>query len=101
MREALADFAAQRGQGVFAPRVLTPDALLSASSDHAPAVASRLDSRLAWIAVLREPTFAAVEALARCPDFLAHLWSHAQGKFSIAAWLDGLDQLHARPLPGG
>ncbi|HEY4247178.1 MAG TPA: PD-(D/E)XK nuclease family protein [Lacunisphaera sp.] len=52
LREALADHAAQRGQGVFAPRVMTPDALLSSQTDAT--VASRLDSLLAWCAVFRD-----------------------------------------------
>ena len=52
LREALADHAARRNQGVFAPRVLTPDALLTLEPD--PKTATRLDSLLAWIAVLRD-----------------------------------------------
>ena len=44
--------AAKRGQGVFAPRVMTPDALLSSQMDAT--VASRLDSLLAWCAVFRD-----------------------------------------------
>jgi ATP-dependent helicase/nuclease subunit B len=52
LREALADHAARRGQGVFAPRVMTPDALLNTPMDAT--VASRLDSLLAWCAVFRD-----------------------------------------------
>lgn len=52
LREALADFAVRHGQGVFAPRVLTPEGLLGTANDAA--VASRLDSLLAWVAVLRD-----------------------------------------------
>lgn len=52
LREALADHAARRGQGVFAPRVMTPDALLNTQMDAT--VASRLDSLLAWCAVFRD-----------------------------------------------
>jgi ATP-dependent helicase/nuclease subunit B len=50
LREALAEAAAVRGQGVFAPRVATPETLLAL----APAVdaAPRLVSLLAWAGVL-------------------------------------------------
>ena len=52
LRETLAAHAAKRGQGVFAPRVMTPDALLNTQMDAT--VASRLDSLLAWCAVFRD-----------------------------------------------
>ncbi len=52
LRETLAAHAAKRVQGVFAPRVMTPDALLSSQMDAT--VASRLDSLLAWCAVFRD-----------------------------------------------
>lgn len=54
LREALADFASQRGQGVFAPRVVTPDALLATGTEAEAAIASPLDALLAWMAVFRE-----------------------------------------------
>ena len=49
--------------------------------------------------LLRSPTFVAVEALARCPDFIAYLRQQAGGDFSVAHWLGGLDQLQAKCLP--
>lgn len=52
LRETLAAHAAKRGQGAFAPRVMTPDALLSTPMDAT--AASRLDSLLAWCAVFRD-----------------------------------------------
>jgi len=52
LREALADHASRLNQGVFAPRVLTPDALLSTQMDAT--AASRIDSLLAWCAVFRD-----------------------------------------------
>ena len=45
------------------------------------------------------PTFAAVEALARCPDFIGCLQRRSAGKFSAARWLEALDDLHALHLP--
>lgn len=52
----------------------------------------------------RNPTFTHVEALARCPDVLRWLETElppGDGKaFSAARWLAGLDELHARHLPG-
>ena len=51
-------------------------------------------------ALVREPAFDLVQALARCPDFIAWLESRAaDGKFSVAAMLEQLDDLHARHLP--
>jgi len=52
LREALAGYAAQRGQAVFPPRVLTPEALLALGAADGGA-ATRLDVLLAWTAVLR------------------------------------------------
>ena len=51
-------------------------------------------------ALVREPDFAAVSALARCPDFLAWLATRGvvQG-FSAAQTLAALDALHAQHLP--
>lgn len=51
-------------------------------------------------ALAAEPSFAAVEALARCPDFLGYLGSTLGGAFTVEDWLSGLDELHARHLPG-
>lgn len=52
LREALAAYAHGQGQAVFAPRVVTPDQLLAPSPGMA--VASPLESLLAWTALLRE-----------------------------------------------
>lgn len=46
-----------------------------------------------------DPTFAAVEALGRCPDFLAYAQTRGGGAFAPAAWLAGLDRLRSRHLP--
>lgn len=55
---------------------------------------------LAALATLaREDSFAAVVALARCPDFLEFLCAHAGGGFSAAGLLEQLDDLHAAHLP--
>ena len=53
LREALAAHAATRGRAVFSPRVLTPDALVAASSDEDGGTAGRLESLLAWTEVFR------------------------------------------------
>ena len=54
----------------------------------------------ALAALVREPAFDTVQALARAPDFIAWLESRAEpGKFSVAAMLTQLDDLHARHLP--
>ncbi|MDB6166930.1 MAG: rexB [Lacunisphaera sp.] len=54
----------------------------------------------ALAALMREPAFDAVSALARCPDFLAWLEVRAGGAaFSPAAVLRELDELHARHFP--
>ena len=47
----------------------------------------------------REDSFAAVAALARCPDFLACLATTGGERFSAAQFLARLDELHARHLP--
>ena len=49
--------------------------------------------------LVRTPDFAAVSALARCPDVLAWLGAKRGSGFSAARWLAGLDELHARHLP--
>src|SRR5688572_2278189 len=51
LREALAGFAGGRGSAVFAPRVLTPDALVK--QDLANDVGSPLQSLIAWTEVFR------------------------------------------------
>lgn len=53
LREALAELAHGRDAAVFAPRTLTPDALLG-EGGAGPDVASRLEALLAWTEVLRE-----------------------------------------------
>ena len=52
LREALAAHAGQRGQAVFPPRVLPPEAL-TAPGTGAGAEATRIACQLAWIEVLR------------------------------------------------
>ena len=52
LREALAAFAAERGQAVFPPRVVLPEGVV-AGGPAAAGAASRLDTLLAWIAVFR------------------------------------------------
>jgi ATP-dependent helicase/nuclease subunit B len=47
----------------------------------------------------REPSFDAVESLARCPDFLVSLQARLGRDFSAARWLEGLDELRSRHLP--
>jgi len=47
----------------------------------------------------READFAALSAVARCPDVLAWLGAVRGAGFSAARWLAGLDELHARHLP--
>ncbi|MEO6568544.1 MAG: ATP-dependent nuclease subunit B, partial [Opitutaceae bacterium] len=63
----------------------------------------RKDSLFRLITVIvnlgREPTFAVVQQLARCPDFLALLRARIGHVFSAAGWLAEMDQLHARHLP--
>ncbi len=49
--------------------------------------------------LVREPGFETVQALARCPDFLAWLAARADGNFSSSTLLTELDTLHAGHLP--
>ena len=49
--------------------------------------------------LVREDSFAAIETLARCPDFLEFLGARLGAGFSAARWLARLDELHARHLP--
>ncbi|HEY0838135.1 MAG TPA: hypothetical protein VGE72_29760, partial [Azospirillum sp.] len=50
-------------------------------------------------ALVRDEAWPAVEALARCPDFLAFLQARLGAGFSVARFLRGLDALHTRHLP--
>lgn len=60
----------------------------------------RLHTLLTTLAALaHEPAFETVQALARCPDFLAWLDARTGAGFSPAAMLTELDDLHARHLP--
>jgi ATP-dependent helicase/nuclease subunit B len=52
LREALAGFAAQTGQAVFPPRVLSLETLIAPAATTA--VATRVESLMAWAAVFRE-----------------------------------------------
>ncbi|WP_044891529.1 PD-(D/E)XK nuclease family protein [Opitutus terrae] len=47
----------------------------------------------------REESFATVQALARCPDFLEFLHGQLGPDFSAARFLHELDELHTRHLP--
>jgi ATP-dependent helicase/nuclease subunit B len=47
----------------------------------------------------REDSFTAVEALARCPEFLAFLRDRLGANFSAARFLSELDRLHTKHLP--
>jgi ATP-dependent helicase/nuclease subunit B len=95
------------GVGVADPEVmpLLESALLRAGvASFNPAGRPRRGDRLyqlvsALAGLAREPSFAVVETLARCPDFLAYLASAAGTGFSVGRWLSGLDELHARHLP--
>ncbi len=53
----------------------------------------------ALAALVRNPEFATVAALARCPEILDWLRAKRGAAFSAARWLAGLDELHARHLP--
>ena len=49
--------------------------------------------------LVRDPTFAAAAAVARCPDVLAWLQAELGREFSPAGFLAALDQLQAEHLP--
>ncbi|MSU25349.1 MAG: PD-(D/E)XK nuclease family protein [Opitutus sp.] len=51
LREALAAHAAAHSQAVFAPRVLSPEALIAGGPTTG--IASRLESQLAWVEIFR------------------------------------------------
>jgi ATP-dependent helicase/nuclease subunit B len=53
LREALAAFAAERGQAVFPPRVILPEGIIARGRAEAGA-ASRMEALLAWVEVFRE-----------------------------------------------
>lgn len=53
----------------------------------------------ALVELVRDPSFAAVQQLGRCPDFLALLGARLGETFSAAQWLAELDGLHAQHLP--
>ena len=60
----------------------------------------RLFQLLAALAgLVREDSFAAVAALARCPDFLDFAQARHGPGFSVAGFLGALDELHAHHLP--
>jgi ATP-dependent helicase/nuclease subunit B len=50
-------------------------------------------------ALVRDPSFESVAALARCPDFLAAAGFGPDAEAGVAGWLAGLDDLRARHLP--
>jgi ATP-dependent helicase/nuclease subunit B len=49
--------------------------------------------------LMRDPAFAVVESLARCPDFIAYLQRKHDGRFSAVRWLRDLDDLKSEHLP--
>ena len=93
--------------GIADPEVLPPLANELArlgrpafNPDGSPFQRSALFELLSQLAALaRDPAFTTVAALARCPDFFTHLQLHGGPGFSVARWLKGLDELHARHLP--
>jgi ATP-dependent helicase/nuclease subunit B len=94
------------GVGVTDPEVL-PVLEVALARAHFPVFNPEGESRrqdglhhlLATLAALaEEPSFPAVAALARCPDFMDFLAARVDG-FSVSRWLRGLDELHSRHLP--
>lgn len=70
------------------------------SPEGRPRRGDRLFQLLQALARLaREESFAVVESLARCPDFLAFLTARIGPGFSAARFLRSLDRLHAKHLP--
>jgi ATP-dependent helicase/nuclease subunit B len=119
-----ADPAAQADQvAALAREYATPDGLLAAgigdpevlpllegalaragiesfNPEGSPRRGDRLHHLLSALAALAgEPSFEAVGALARCPDFIVHLQSRLGPGFSPARWLRGIDELRSRHLP--
>jgi len=89
LREALAEFAGQRGSAVFPPRALTPDTLLALGAD-APDVASRLECLLAWSGVLRKvelDTVPGVFPVAPPRRDAAWAWAQAEQLFRLQTQL--------------
>lgn len=79
---------------------LTRAGLPTFNPEGRPRRREKLYHLLAALAALaREPTYEAVEALARCPDFLEQLRSRFGAGFSLSRGLAGLDELRARHLP--
>ena len=97
------------GIGIADPEIAAPlrNALLRAGrTAFDPEGRSRRSEPLYWLLELlgdlaREPAFATVAALARCPDILRWLENETAGgdRFSPARWLCGLDDLNTRHLP--
>ncbi len=95
------------GVGIADPEVLP---LLETGLRHAGLVGFNPEGRIrlgdalfqllaALAALARDDSFAAVEALARCPAFQEFLAARQQGGFSTSGFLAALDELHARHLP--
>jgi len=61
LREALAGYAAEQGQAVFPPQVISLDGLIG--GEASPTVASRVESLLAWVTVFREIDLAGYRAV--------------------------------------
>ena len=99
-------------EGVLAVGVADPEvmALLETRLRHAGREGFNPDGRPrqgdglyqllgALAGLVRDDGFAAVAALARCPDFLEYLAAGRESGFSAAGFLQRLDELHARHLP--
>ena len=63
LREALAEHAAAHQSAVLAPRVVLPEDVVAPADLAGGAVASRLESQLAWVAVLRTVDLAEFRAV--------------------------------------
>lgn len=112
--EQMAGWAAAYGDtaGLFAIGTADPETLpamegaleTAAVAHFNPQGRSRRDDELyhllaALAALAADPSFADVEALGRCPAFLAAARRRFPGTFATARWLEGLDQLRAWHLP--
>ena len=95
------------GVGVADPEVM---ALLETRLRHAGLAGFNPEGRVrqgdglaqllgALAGLMREDSFLAVTALARCPDFLEYLRGLVGEGFSAARFLERLDELHTRHLP--
>ena len=95
------------GAGVGDPEVLpllegalARAGMESFNPEGSPRRSDRLHHLLSALAALAaDPSFDAVGALARCPDFIAHLQFRIGAGFSPAGWLRGIDELRSRHLP--